>query len=119
MHLGCAWTTVGSLGFMKLVLLYGSFGVKYPRMPVDPEGLAGQMYYLCDSEVVDELNASRMNWAEENGGVLCVRKEVDKKEARKKTLYRFGEMVGVSGRVRVGVELVKEKNGNDKRKDFV
>ncbi|KAK4442846.1 hypothetical protein QBC34DRAFT_337928 [Podospora aff. communis PSN243] len=97
MHEGCTWTTIGTLGFMVLVLLWGHFAVRYPHFPVDPEGLVGQMYYLCDSEVVDNLRSAGWDSKE----------DILKRFGHRK--YRFGEMVGSSGRVRMGVDYVRGK----------
>src|SRR4051794_26415240 len=55
MHLVCAWSTVGCLAFMILILIFGFFFVKQPPLQVDPGSLAGRIYYLCDSQVADEF----------------------------------------------------------------
>ncbi|KAK0616163.1 hypothetical protein B0T14DRAFT_400699, partial [Immersiella caudata] len=49
LHMGCAWTSVASLSFISLALVWGLLFVKYPAMPIDPGSLVGQVYYLCDS----------------------------------------------------------------------
>ncbi|KAK4194307.1 hypothetical protein QBC40DRAFT_320026 [Triangularia verruculosa] len=57
-HQGCAWSVVGILVLMILVLGCNLVAVRYPHMPVHPGegmGLAGGAYYLCDSKVRGEL----------------------------------------------------------------
>jgi len=56
LHLVCAWTTVGCLLFVNLVLLWGLVAVGVPAMPVDPGGLAGRVYYLCDPKLEEVVN---------------------------------------------------------------
>lgn len=98
MHLVCAWSTVSCLAFMILVIICGFFFIKHPPLPVDPGSLAGRIYYLCDSHVVDRFQGmSGLSAAE------C-EKKVD---VRKR--YRFGKMIGVSGELRVGVDTAYAK----------
>jgi len=87
-HRVCAWMAVGFLGYMIAVLGFGIAFVRYPYMPVDPASLAGRIYYICDSGVVDDCYGS-MSWRD----WACREKR-----------YRFGTMVGLSGGKRVGVE---------------
>ncbi|KAK0620768.1 hypothetical protein B0T14DRAFT_431249, partial [Immersiella caudata] len=103
MHESSTWATIGTLGFMILVLLYGHFVVKNPHFPVDPEGLVGQMYYLCDSEIVDDLR----------GAGLDAKEDVSKRFQGRR--FRFGEIFGVSGRVVTGVDYVAEKRKEEGR----
>lgn len=39
---------------MVLVIVV-SFFVEWPHMPVDPSTIAGAMYYVCDSPILDKL----------------------------------------------------------------
>ncbi|KAK4443226.1 hypothetical protein QBC34DRAFT_311431 [Podospora aff. communis PSN243] len=103
MHLVCAWTTVGCLAFMSLVIVYGFFFIKSPPLPVDPASLAGRIYYLCDSHVADEFQGmSRMS-----------RSECEEKVDMQKR-YRFGKMIGVSGELRVGVDTAYERESDER-----
>ncbi|PMD41784.1 hypothetical protein L207DRAFT_624197 [Hyaloscypha variabilis F] len=86
-HVVCAWVAVSILAFMILVLVW-SFFVKWPQMPVDPSTLAGNMYY----------GMSTMGEKERNAQI---------KEAGNK--YQFGQMVGVSGRSRIGISYERKK----------
>jgi hypothetical protein len=93
LHAVAAWTTVGCLALMSLVLVYGFFFVKLPPMPIDPASLAGRIYYLCDSQVADEFTGmSKLN-----------RKDCEDRIPEEKR-YRFGKMIGISGELRVGVD---------------
>jgi hypothetical protein len=99
MHLACAWATVSCLVFMILVIICGVFFIKHPPLPVDPGSLAGRIYYLCDSHVVEGFQGTaRMERAE------CEREVVDGMK-----WYRFGKMIGVSGELRAGVDMAHSK----------
>lgn len=97
LHLVCSWMTVGCLGFMSLVLLYGVLFVHYPPLPIDPRTLAGRIYYLCDSAAVEDF---------EGLALVSGREWKERVDGRNK--YRFGKMIGVSGEVRVGLERVSD-----------
>lgn len=62
-------------------------------MPVDVGTIAGRMYYVCDSwftrDVFDHRDG---DLASRRGPILA------------NTKYRFGEMVGVSGARRFGID---------------
>ncbi|KAI9157967.1 hypothetical protein HJFPF1_05952 [Paramyrothecium foliicola] len=88
--------TIAVLGLMTLAIVY-SFFVKWPFMPVDPSTIAGAMYYVCDSWMLERL-----------GGVsVLARKERDWKFNMKGTEYGYGEIYGVSGTKRLGVDMVE------------
>ncbi|KAI1636214.1 hypothetical protein F4809DRAFT_663063 [Biscogniauxia mediterranea] len=68
-----------------------SFFVRWPhRMPVDPSTIAGAMYYVCDSYMLDSLS----------GLSVLEKKERDRRVNAMGLRYEFGEMRGVSGRER-------------------
>lgn len=96
-HMVCTWLSVGILGFMWLVVV-GSFFVRWPHMPVDPSTVAGAMYYLCDSWVL---------WSLEGMSTLK-KKERDWKISETGLKFRFGEIEGVSGLRRVGIDGVRD-----------
>lgn len=83
-----------------LLLVVGSFAVRWPAMVVHPGTVAGGMYYVADSRVVDELSGMGAM-----GG-----KERDRRVERMGTMYEFGEVWGVSGETRVGVDVVEGIN---------
>jgi len=85
---------------MGLVLAYASFAVRYPDMPISPASLAGRMYYLCDS--VEAVRAF--------SGMGAWRTWKGEGRVEEKSRYGFGEMVGDSGRRRVGVFVVGDQN---------
>jgi uncharacterized membrane protein YgcG len=89
----CTWMAVGVLSLMWLVVV-GSFFVSWPHMPVDPSTIAGAVYYVCDSWMLWSLEGlSRLREEERDGRIaeLALR-------------FRFGDIVGLSGRRRVGVD---------------
>jgi len=101
LHIICAWTTVGSLVFMGLVLAYASFMVEYPDMPISPASLAGRLYYLCDSdEVVKEFSGL---------GTCNLKTWKGMGKVDSKRRYRFGQMVGDSAKKRVGVFAIGDQ----------
>lgn len=112
MFLLCAWMTVGCLAGMMLVLVYGCVWVRYPDFPVDPEGVLGQMVYLCDSRVLDgileEDRGMRRRDSTSSDGSDGNRKDggrIALERGRGEKRYRFGDMVGVSGMARTGIDF--------------
>jgi hypothetical protein len=90
----CTWSAVGILCVMVLVVA-GSFFVKWPHMPLDPSTIAGAMYYVCDSWMGESFE----------GTSVMERRERDWKVNEMGLRYEFGEMTGVSGTLRVGVDI--------------
>jgi len=114
-HEICVWLSVAVLGYSSLVLGWYLFGGRvvsllFPssfasrissggggggvHLPVHPQTLAGRMYYVCDSAVLSDFARLSM---------LSTRRR-DERVLRLGRRYRFGDMVGVSGRRRVGVD---------------
>ncbi|CAJ2513062.1 Uu.00g011810.m01.CDS01 [Anthostomella pinea] len=94
-HLGCTWLAVGIISLMIVVLVV-SFFVRWPRLPVDPRTVAGAAYYVCDSwllQGVDKLSMAKKSERDARMNYAGLR-------------YRYGEMTGVSGVRRVGVDVV-------------
>jgi hypothetical protein len=96
----CTWSAVGILSIMVLVVL-GSFFVKWPHMPVDPSTIAGAMYYVCDSWMLEGLEHISAEG----------RKERDWRIDAMGERYEFGEMTGQSGTIRVGVDSTDGRVG--------
>ena len=95
-HRICTWTAVGVLALMLLVVL-GTFWVRWPDMPVDPSTVAGAMYYVADSRVVDGL-----------GGVSLLRgREREKRVEGLGGMYEFGEVWGARAGRRIGIDMVE------------
>ena len=97
-HVICAWMVVSILAFMILVLLW-SFFIQWPYLPVDPSTIAGNMYYVCDSMVLKDFEG--LSELKERELTAFIRRSGRK--------YRFGEMIGVSGEVRVGICYEKDE----------
>ncbi|KAK3687687.1 hypothetical protein B0T22DRAFT_380006 [Podospora appendiculata] len=97
-HLVCTWLAVAMLGVMWLVVV-GSFFVTWPHMPVDPRTIAGAMFYVCDS---------RMVLCYEGLGVLG-KKERDGRVDEMGLKFQFGDIVGLSGRKRIGVDALHDQ----------
>lgn len=89
----CTWMAVGILSLMWLVVV-GSFFIRWPHLPVDPSTIAGAMYYVCDSWMLESLE----------GLSMLDKEERDQRVAGLGLKFRFGDMVGVSGRRRIGVD---------------
>ncbi|KAI8634512.1 hypothetical protein F5Y19DRAFT_213645 [Xylariaceae sp. FL1651] len=88
------WAAVSILSLMVLTVII-SFYIKWPHMPVDPSTIAGAMYYVCDSPVLDRFE----------GLSKLKKKERDRKVTELALLYEFGEIEGTSGSRRVGVNI--------------
>jgi len=92
-HLVCAWMTVAILGYMILVLL-ATLVVRRPRIPVEPDTIAGGLYYVCDSPMLsDFVGLSTLDRAE--------RDRLIERMGRK---YTLGPVMGDSGLKRIGVD---------------
>ncbi|KAK4181224.1 hypothetical protein QBC36DRAFT_175772 [Triangularia setosa] len=130
-HQACVWSTVGTLVLMILVLGWNLVAVRYPYMPVHPGGegmgLAGGVYYLCDSDLrveLEELYYRRQQertrergkrgvgrlllgrrWKRgEEGGKEGGEKARKTEEERRGRYVTFGEIRGAqTGVVRVGI----------------
>ncbi|KAK4457627.1 hypothetical protein QBC42DRAFT_300979 [Cladorrhinum samala] len=93
----CNWLAVGILCVMWLAVV-GSFFVSWPHMPVDPSTIGGAMYYVCDSWML---------WSLEGFSMLN-REGRDRKVAQLGFKVHFGNIAGLDGRRRVGVDRVDE-----------
>ena len=98
-HLVCTWLSVGILCIMWLVVA-ASFFVRWPHLPVDPATVAGAMYYVCDSW---------MMWAFE-GLATLPREERDWKVHETGLKFEFGDIAGVSGIRRIGVDGIRDSH---------
>ncbi|KAK3985152.1 hypothetical protein QBC44DRAFT_405464 [Cladorrhinum sp. PSN332] len=98
----CNWLAICILSVMWLVVV-GSFFVSWPHMPVDPSTIAGAMYYVCDSRLLLLLGSVE-------GFSVLSREERDRKmrEMMPGVKIRFGNVVGLSGRGRVGVDMADD-----------
>ncbi|GAW20576.1 hypothetical protein ANO14919_100840 [Xylariales sp. No.14919] len=86
-HLVSTWIPVGIMAAMVLIIL-GSFLVPWPPFPADVRTIAGTAYYICDSQLIRNMTESNFT---------STQPKCDK--------YTFGEMMGVSGTRRVGVDV--------------
>ncbi|RYP75207.1 hypothetical protein DL771_002532 [Monosporascus sp. 5C6A] len=93
-HRITTWSAVGILCIMLLVLV-SSFFIKWPHMPLDPTTVAGAMYYVADSWMLGGFDGL---------GTLGP-KDRDRRVVSLGLKYRFGQMTGVSGETRVGVDI--------------
>ena len=69
-------------------------GRKRVPLPVKVDTMAGYMYYLCDSWMVKDFEGMLEMGHKERDKLVC---EMDRR-------YFLGEIVGVSGERRVGVD---------------
>jgi len=96
-HQRCTWLAVVILALMILVLLVNLIFIKYPRLPVSPDTVGGGLYYICDSQMTEEL-----------GREGAAAEELLRSRVWGSRAYSFREMIGVSGQRRVGVDLAKD-----------
>ena len=98
-HVVTGWMTAAILIWMILVLAWSYF-VKWPRLPVDPDTIAGRLHYVCDSSILEDFEGtSKMSGKEWKEHL---------REMGRTRSYRFGNMVGVSLQPRVGVYREKD-----------
>ncbi|KAI3323990.1 hypothetical protein HD806DRAFT_522505 [Xylariaceae sp. AK1471] len=88
------WTAVSILSLMVLTVIL-SFRVKWPHMPVDPSTIAGAMYYVCNSPLLEKME----------GLSTLEKKERDRRISELGLLYEFGEMEGTSGGRLSGINI--------------
>lgn len=93
----CAWFSIAILGLMILTLA-ASFLVRWPHMPVDPRTIAGAMYYVCDSRMLERMN----------GLSILNKMERDLETRHMRHKYGFGYIDGMSGEMRLGVDIVDD-----------
>ncbi|GKU02813.1 hypothetical protein FLAG1_05905 [Fusarium langsethiae] len=89
----CARISVGILALMALTIII-SFLIRWPDMPVDPRSIAGAMYYVSESNMVDHFS-----------GMAAM--DGDERKQRIKELggtYLYGELTTRSGERRPAVE---------------
>lgn len=80
-----------------LAVVLGTFLVRWPGLPVDPSTVAGAMYYVADSKVVEMVEGyTQLNGKERNDVIKAMGGR-----------FEFGEVWGVSGRRRVGVDVAE------------
>lgn len=94
----CAWLSIATLGFMLLVVA-ASFLIRWPHMPVDPRTVAGAMYYVCDSWMLETME----------GMATSTKAERDARMRHLKQNYMYGNREGVSGKSRLGVDVVDDR----------
>ncbi|KAI1271013.1 hypothetical protein F5Y07DRAFT_44831 [Xylaria sp. FL0933] len=85
-HLVSTWIPVGIMAAMVLIIL-GSFFVPWPPFPADVRTIAGVAYYICDSQLIQNMVESNFT---------PTQSPYEK--------YTFGEIIGVSGTRRVAVD---------------
>ena len=79
---------------LMLLTLVGSFFIKWPHMPVDPRSIAGAMYYVTESNMVNQFN----------GMASLNKKERAKKVNELGGRYWFGQIVAKNGETRTVVD---------------
>lgn len=99
-YVDCYYVSVAILSAM-VALVVASFFVRWTKLPANPTTVAGAMYYVVDSNLLDEL-AEREDDGDEDGA----------EEPRKPLLLmskgvsvRCGMMKGMSGQLRTQVGI--------------
>lgn len=93
-QLVCAWFSISILALMILVIFY-SFSIHWPHMPVDPRTIAGAMFYVCDSWMLSAME----------GLATLGQKERDSIMRAQRLRYEFASSEGVSGKERMKVDM--------------
>lgn len=90
----CGWTSIGILGLMLLMVI-ASFFMTWPHLPMDPRTVAGAMFYVCDSRMLEAFE----------GMAAVSKKERDLDVRYLRSFYGYGPIVGMSGIERIGVDI--------------
>ncbi|OHF03011.1 hypothetical protein CORC01_01769 [Colletotrichum orchidophilum] len=94
-HNVCSIISMTILGLM-MVAVGASLFIKWPKMPVDPRSIAGAMYYVNESRMLDDFEGLSQLASSDR------RKKVEELGRR----YFYGALTGSHGR-RMGVESVE------------
>jgi len=97
MHEVCAWLSVAILSTMILVLVC-SFFVQWPNLPVEPSTVAGCLYYVCDSDILQDFEGMSSMGPKE-------RRERARALGWK---YQLSERVDASGEAKMGIGYALE-----------
>ncbi|RSL54482.1 hypothetical protein CEP53_007424 [Fusarium sp. AF-6] len=89
----CTQLSVGILSAMALTII-SSFVVPWPNMPVDPRSVAGAMYYVSESVMVDHFS----------GMASMDNKERERRIRELGGTYMYGELTTRTGEKRPAVE---------------
>lgn len=89
----CTQLSVGILSAMALTII-SSFVVRWPDMPVDPRSVAGAMYYVSESVMVDHFS----------GMASMDNKERERRIRELGGTYMYGELTTRTGEKRPAVE---------------
>lgn len=100
-QVACAWLAAAVLG-LAVLSIAASFLVRWPHMPVDPRTVADAMYYACDSWMVQSLGGA--------GVAVLGTADRDLEVRYLRHRYGYGRINGMSGRGRVGVDIVDDRD---------
>lgn len=92
-HIICARLSIGILLLMVLTLI-GSMFIHWPDMPVDPRSVAGAMYYVSESSMVDHFT----------GLAKSEKKDRTRQVKELGGRYWYGDILTASGATRKAVE---------------
>ncbi|KPM39912.1 hypothetical protein AK830_g6658 [Neonectria ditissima] len=92
-HNICLYLSVVIMGFMVAALIV-SFFVRWPHMPVDPRSIAGAMYYVSESGMLDHFS----------GMASMDNKEREQRVREIGGRYWYGEVLTTTGATRPAVE---------------
>lgn len=103
-HVVVAWLAASTLVFMLPVVLVTLGAIRWPYMPVKANTIARCRYYVCDSIMfldLEELSCIRST--DSNSRTNRERSAVVEEVRSVSVRYRFGEIFGMSGSTRIGV----------------
>ncbi|KAK7417884.1 hypothetical protein QQZ08_011465 [Neonectria magnoliae] len=92
-HNICLYLSVVIMGFMVVALII-SFFIRWPHMPVDPRSIAGAMYYVSESGMLDHFS----------GMASMDNKEREQRVREVGGRYWYGEVLTRAGATRPAVE---------------
>ncbi|KAJ0165913.1 hypothetical protein CTA2_9484 [Colletotrichum tanaceti] len=95
-HTVCALASASILALM-IAALVASLFVRWPAMPVDPRSIAGALYYVDESRMLDDFEGFSRLGSEERARRV---RELGRR-------YFYGAITGKRGRRRMGVESVE------------
>ncbi len=96
-HEVCTWLAVAILILMNLVLTWSLF-IRWPRLPAEPDTIAGILCYICDSAMLRDF---------ENMSTLS-KKQRDRYVEKAAMKYRLGTLSGASGAKRIGIDYADQ-----------
>lgn len=94
----CAWLSIGIMALM-IAVVAGSFLIRWPYLPVDPSTIAGAMFYLCDSHMLETFE----DLAYKN------KRQRDTQVRAMGVLYAYGQATSVGKKKNLNIDVYDSK----------